>query len=374
MRDDTKQLVSATAGADGGTVNRTLARRGLNQRDTQRAAQAFGPEDNPILLDPKVYEQTDTMKALLKHPEIEKGLGDAFTRYRLDNPLDNISREQFGLIADPITGTLSFSDKVPFKALHSVKMYLDGLVKKGSSEHNKLRQAFNDELKRINPEYKQFMAKSAGERTLMDATETGRKLLTRRDVPEALTEIAEMSAPQKRATLEGFVRSVFDKIDEAPDTHNISAKVFNNEKSRNFLKALLPGRDINSLIKDLNRRAEAFARVREARGRSDTAATLAAQQSVNRSIGNLLRDFQDSLLQNQERRDAMGEVLFQMTPQQLEALLMPRVKRLGPAQQQRVPNALIETNLNPLAQVGSSTNRIAASQGYQSPTQPKRRQ
>jgi hypothetical protein len=323
------QAIQQALGTDGSGANAIELANASKAKLKPLAEAAFQPADDitsAVGADPVVQR-------LLGNKDVQAGIprGIRIIRNEADAAGTPFNIHDYGLVeTNPgVEDTMAIGTVPNMRLLDAAKRGLDAQINENSNQFGHLndlgrtqyllKKALVERMKALNPAYADYLNTAATEYSLQDAAKLGRGIWHTANKAETISQLADLSQPEKQMALEGAVRGLIEQIERKPDTANLAVTKLNTPFYRDLLSPLVEDpQALDGLVGQLQEKAQAFARNRNWLQQSRTALRLeygkAAPGSIKSWIG-------DKLFNSPEVRDRTAQIMLNSDPNDAAEML-----------------------------------------------------
>ncbi len=235
---------------------------------------------------------SERVNQFVNTPELQAGINRGLKIQRLEALRDNVTFDpkQYGITQFNEAGDPIISGVPNMRLLDAGKRGLDAMIEENTDQFGKLnemgralvgvKQSYLSELDNINPAYKEARKAAGDYLSNVSAMRQG-KDFSKMDSATIKNVFDKMDAGQQESFKAGVVKSIRDKIDNAPDSANIYKQVFGRPEQRNRLQNILGEKEFNKLSSDLASEQKLYRLRDEVLGGSPTASKQVAASEFN---------------------------------------------------------------------------------------------
>lgn len=250
----------------------------------------------------------------------------AAVRGQLADSADNVQNLQQQVDSKSIQGGDPIFSKVPnMRIIDAAKRGLDAQINDNSNEFGHLndlgrtqamlKSALVGQAKSLNPAYANYLNTAADEYSLQSAAKLGRGIWNSPNKEETITQLSNLSAPQKQMALQGAVRSFMEQTEKSPDSANLAATKLTKPYWRDILSPLVDDpTKLDGLVGDLQTHADAFRRNATWLNQSRTALRGQFNGEAPSSIGELVAHLIGKVKNEGGVNDRVSSILFDQNP------------------------------------------------------------
>ena len=273
------------------------------------------PPSNPVGADPVVQR-------LLQNNDVKAGIprGVRIIRNEADAAGEPFSLQDYGLVEiNPgVEDTLQMQGVPNMRLIDAAKRGLDAMINENSNQWGHLndlgrsqyllKKALVDRAKELNPAYADYLNTAASEYSLQNAAKLGRGIWRTGNKEETITQLADLSAPEKKMALQGAVRGLLEEIEKKPESANLAATKLTKPYYRDLLSPLVDDpKQLDTLVGQLQEKSQAFLRNRTWLQQSRTALRQEYGKGAPTSLMGMLRD---TVFNSPEVRDRTAQMLL----------------------------------------------------------------